>query len=177
MARNEESPKNGRNARGFQVRTPICHIVPVSRAYPYPSPRPPQRAQNEKKIRTKSVEDPAISFADFRQCWVSAFLWFGLPGRPLASTAPCMCPVSRRFGRSPATRRVGQPTCVSPTGKNPLQLRAAHLASRIRRLLHWPQPQHWIKFWTYGSKNFIQYWAAVWHPHRESTVPPNTGTG
>ena len=28
-----EAPQNGQNVRGFQVRTPICHIVPVSRAY------------------------------------------------------------------------------------------------------------------------------------------------
>ena len=29
-----ESPQDGQNVHGFQVRTPICHIVPVSRAYP-----------------------------------------------------------------------------------------------------------------------------------------------
>ena len=31
----EEAPQNGQNVHGFQVRTPICHIVPVSRAYLY----------------------------------------------------------------------------------------------------------------------------------------------
>ena len=29
-----QSPQNGQNVHRFQVRTPICHIVPVSRAYP-----------------------------------------------------------------------------------------------------------------------------------------------
>ena len=29
----QETPQNGQNVPGFQVRTPICHIVPVSRAY------------------------------------------------------------------------------------------------------------------------------------------------
>ena len=29
----QETPQNGQNVHGFQVRTPICHIVPVSRAY------------------------------------------------------------------------------------------------------------------------------------------------
>ena len=28
-----EATQNGPNLHGFQVRTPICHIVPVSRAY------------------------------------------------------------------------------------------------------------------------------------------------
>ena len=39
----QETPQNGQNVRGFQVRTPICHIVPVSRAYPPPPvvPFPP----------------------------------------------------------------------------------------------------------------------------------------
>ena len=31
----QETPENGQNVHGFQVRTPICHIVPVSRAYLY----------------------------------------------------------------------------------------------------------------------------------------------
>ena len=31
----QETSQNGRNVHGFQVRTPICHIVPVSRAYMY----------------------------------------------------------------------------------------------------------------------------------------------
>ena len=31
----QEAPQNGQNVHGFQVTTPICHIVPVSRAYPY----------------------------------------------------------------------------------------------------------------------------------------------
>ena len=35
MARNPRNPQNGQNVHGFQVRTPICHIVPVSRAYGY----------------------------------------------------------------------------------------------------------------------------------------------
>ena len=26
------------------------------------------------------------------------------------------------------------------------------------------------KFWAHGCKIFIRYWAAVWHPHRESTT-------
>ena len=29
----EEAPQNGQNVHGFRVRTPICHIAPVSRAY------------------------------------------------------------------------------------------------------------------------------------------------
>ena len=29
------NPSNGQNVHRFQVRTPICHIVPVSRAYGY----------------------------------------------------------------------------------------------------------------------------------------------
>ena len=29
----QERPQNGQNVHSFQVRTPICHIVPVSRAY------------------------------------------------------------------------------------------------------------------------------------------------
>ena len=29
----QETHQNGQNVHGFQVRTPICHIVPVSRAY------------------------------------------------------------------------------------------------------------------------------------------------
>ena len=33
----QEAPQNGQNVHGFQVRTPIRHIVPVSRAYPPPS--------------------------------------------------------------------------------------------------------------------------------------------
>ena len=41
MARNEETPENGQNVHGFQVRTPICHIVPVSRTYPYIPPNLP----------------------------------------------------------------------------------------------------------------------------------------
>ena len=32
------TPQNGQNVHRFQVRTPICHIVPVSRAYPPPPP-------------------------------------------------------------------------------------------------------------------------------------------
>ena len=31
-----QTPQNGQNVHSFQVRTPICHIVPVSRAYPPP---------------------------------------------------------------------------------------------------------------------------------------------
>ena len=33
MARNSRNPQEGQHVHGFQVRTPICHIVPVSRAY------------------------------------------------------------------------------------------------------------------------------------------------
>ena len=29
----EEAPQKGQNVHGFQVRTPMCHFVPVSRAY------------------------------------------------------------------------------------------------------------------------------------------------
>ena len=36
---NEETPENGQNVRGFQVKTPICHIAPVSHAYPYIPPK------------------------------------------------------------------------------------------------------------------------------------------
>ena len=32
----QETHQNGQNVHRFQVRTPICHIVPVSRAYLYP---------------------------------------------------------------------------------------------------------------------------------------------
>ena len=32
---NQDAPQNGQNVHGFPVRTPICHIVPVSRAYGY----------------------------------------------------------------------------------------------------------------------------------------------
>ena len=32
----QETPQNRQNVHRFQVRTPICHIVPVSRAYPPP---------------------------------------------------------------------------------------------------------------------------------------------
>ena len=32
---NQEAPQNGQNVHGFPVRTPICHIVPISRAYLY----------------------------------------------------------------------------------------------------------------------------------------------
>ena len=35
---NTETPQNGQNVHRFPVRTPICHIVPVSRAYPYIPP-------------------------------------------------------------------------------------------------------------------------------------------
>ena len=35
VTRNPRTPQNGQNVHGFQVRTPICHIVPVSRAYVY----------------------------------------------------------------------------------------------------------------------------------------------
>ena len=38
MARFQETPQNGQNVHRFQVRTPICHIVPVSHAYPPPTP-------------------------------------------------------------------------------------------------------------------------------------------
>ena len=34
----QEAPLNGQNVHGFQARTPICHIVPVARAYPSPPP-------------------------------------------------------------------------------------------------------------------------------------------
>ena len=33
-----KSPQNGQNVHGFPVRTTVCHIVPVSRAYPPPPP-------------------------------------------------------------------------------------------------------------------------------------------
>ena len=62
----QQTPQNGQNVHGFPVRTPICHIVPVSRACPYipppgifnenqPPPRPvaqdspfPSREQRKK---------------------------------------------------------------------------------------------------------------------------------
>ena len=31
----QQRPQNGQIVRGFQVRTPICHIVLVSHAYPF----------------------------------------------------------------------------------------------------------------------------------------------
>ena len=31
----QETHQNGQNVHGFQVGTPVCHIAPVSRAYPY----------------------------------------------------------------------------------------------------------------------------------------------
>ena len=40
----QKAPWNGQNVHGFRVRTPICHIVPVSRAYGYPPP-PPEKCQ------------------------------------------------------------------------------------------------------------------------------------
>ena len=33
---NQDAPQNGQNVHSFPVRTPICHIVPVSRAYLHP---------------------------------------------------------------------------------------------------------------------------------------------
>ena len=36
-----QTPQSGQNVHRFQVRTPICHIVPVSRAYGYIYPPPP----------------------------------------------------------------------------------------------------------------------------------------
>ena len=44
----QRGKKNGQNMHGFQVRTPILHIVPVSRAYPT-IPPPPQSTL----VRTK----------------------------------------------------------------------------------------------------------------------------
>ena len=38
----QQTPQNGQNVHGFPVRTPICHIVPVSRAYGGGGLRPPQ---------------------------------------------------------------------------------------------------------------------------------------
>ena len=35
LAGNPRTPQDGQNVHGFQVRTPICHIVPVSRTYGY----------------------------------------------------------------------------------------------------------------------------------------------
>ena len=66
----QETPRNGQNVHGFQVRTPICHIVPVSRAYTPPraplfptknppslSPRtPPCPRENNLKISETSVK-------------------------------------------------------------------------------------------------------------------------
>ena len=39
----QETPQNGQNVHGFQVRTPICHIVHVSSAYPPTRPLNPPR--------------------------------------------------------------------------------------------------------------------------------------
>ena len=45
MARKPRSPSNRTNVHSLQVETPICHIVPVSRAYPHlPPPRPIENA-------------------------------------------------------------------------------------------------------------------------------------
>ena len=37
--------------------------------------------------------------------------------------------------------------------------------------------QYWIKFLAPWRQDFIQCWAGVWHPYRESTTLPNTRTG
>ena len=44
---NQEAPQNGQNVHGFQVRTPICHIVPVSRAQPPQMPSLSSAIQSE----------------------------------------------------------------------------------------------------------------------------------
>ena len=49
---NEETPENDQNVHGFQVRTPICHIVPVSHAYPPPPPG--KMAQKSMNMSPKS---------------------------------------------------------------------------------------------------------------------------
>ena len=52
---------------GFQVRTPICHIVPVSRAYPYDKlpPVPPRKAG----FRSVSAPFGSVS-ARFGSVWL-----------------------------------------------------------------------------------------------------------
>ena len=42
----QETPQKGQNVLGFPVRTPICHIVPVSRAYGYMGGVKPNFADN-----------------------------------------------------------------------------------------------------------------------------------
>ena len=42
-----QTPQNGQNVHRFQVRTPICHIVPVSRAYPPPHPHTRQKYEQK----------------------------------------------------------------------------------------------------------------------------------
>ena len=50
----QENPQNGQNVCGFQVRTPICHIVPVSRAYRGGGPKP-WRGKAEKFSEKKNA--------------------------------------------------------------------------------------------------------------------------
>ena len=38
-------------------------------------------------------------------------------------------------------------------------------------------PEILDQFCTHGCTVFIHYWAGAWHPHRQSTCPPNTSTG
>ena len=45
----QETPQNGQNVHGFQVRTPICHIVPIWRACPYIPPNCPNQLMVTKR--------------------------------------------------------------------------------------------------------------------------------
>ena len=40
---NQATTQNGQNVHSYLVRTAICHIIPVSRAYPYDTFHPPPR--------------------------------------------------------------------------------------------------------------------------------------
>ena len=46
----QQTPLNGENVHGFLVRTPICHIVPVSRAYPYTKKKKGKKTKGNKQI-------------------------------------------------------------------------------------------------------------------------------
>ena len=58
----QETPPNGQNVHRFQARTPICHIVPVSRAYTPPPPPPPQSAP-ETALRSSPRNQGALRSA------------------------------------------------------------------------------------------------------------------
>ena len=47
----------------------------------------------------------------------------------------------------------------------------------LAAFLQTPAPVYWINFLDPWVHDFIQYWAGVWHPRRESATPPSTSTG